>query len=138
MYMKNWRDRALLAATAASAILCLSVVSAQAQEEKPIEDITGEWVAKDDPGSTTVKVTANDGGLLMIQGSDKKSKFESACVSFGPFARCVGHGTTLEGGAGFLSESFIRLTEAGEIVETWLVRSSEEELSGQTLWVRKK
>lgn len=137
MRLMNWKDRRLVMAMA-TCLLCWNVGSAEAQEEKPIEDITGEWVAKDDPGTTTVKVTANDDGLLMIQGSDKKSKFESACVSFGPFARCVGHGTTLEGGAGFISESFIRLTEAGEIVETWLVRSSEEELSGQTLWVRKK
>lgn len=128
----------LFAAVTAIGLLYLSVAGAQAQDEKPIEDITGEWVAKDAPGNTTVNVTANDDGLLMIQGSDKKSKFESACVSFGPFAKCVGHGTTLEGGAGFISESFIRLSEDGEIVETWLVRSSEEELSGQTLWVRKK
>lgn len=126
-----------LSSVIAIAMLSLSAASTQAQEEKPIEDITGPWVAKDDPTDTTLKISAKDDGLLMIEGGDKKSKFQSACISFGPFAKCVGHGTTLGSGAGFISESFIRLSEKGEMVETWMVRSSEEELTGQTFWVRK-
>lgn len=137
MRSMKWKDRPLVVAIAAC-LLCWNVASTQAQEEKPIEDITGDWVAKDDPTDTKLTISANDDGLLMTQGSDKKSKFQSACVSFGPFAKCVGHGTTFGSGAGFISESFIRLSEKGEMVETWMVRSSEEELTGQTLWVRKK
>ncbi len=137
MRLMNWKDRSLVIAIA-TCLLCWNVAGAQAQEEKPIEDITGDWVAKDDPTETTLTISSKDDGLLMIQGSDKKSKFQSACISFGPFAKCVGHGITLGSGAGFISESFIRLSEKGEMFETWLVRSSEEELSGQTLWVRKK
>lgn len=136
MRLKNWSGRPLVIAIA-TCLLCWNVAGAQAQEEKPIEDITGDWVAKDDTADMKLKISANDDGLLMIQGSDKKSKFQSACISFGPFAKCVGHGTTLGSGAGFISESFIRLSEKGEMVETWMVRSSEEELTGQTLWARK-
>ena len=137
MRLMNRKNRSLEIAIA-TCLLCWTIAGAQAQEEKPIEDITGDWVAKDDPTETTLNISAKDDGLLMIQGSDKKSKFQSACVSFGPFAKCVGHGITLGSGAGFISESFIRLSEKGEMFETWLVRSSEEELSGQTSWVRKK
>lgn len=109
-----------------------------AAESNEVEDISGEWVSKEKETELQITIVAKD-GLFHIKGNDKASDFQSTCLSYGEFARCVGHGTTRGSkDAGFLTESFLRVTTDGEMVETWIVKGADQEIAGQTLLTRKK
>ena len=109
-----------------------------AAESKDVEDISGQWVSKDNETGLQITIVAKD-GLFHIKGNDKASDFQSTCLSYGDFARCVGHGTTRGSkDAGFLTESSLRVTTDGEMVETWIVKGADQEIAGQTLLTRKK
>lgn len=130
--------QAAVVIAAAFSLVFAGPVPVFAEERPKIEDITGDWVAKKALGGGEVSIRASGNGLMQLEGRDGKSSFRGACVSYGPIGRCAGHGISTAGGEGFIFESVIRLTKDGDIQETWLARFSEQELSGQTVWTRKK